>query len=582
MNFLILFVLFWSFNSFSSEISLDSLNKYYEIHLKGALELKSNQPRMFNYHQKRNEFYSKDLKMGETEIQNLFETDVEKIIENEDAPNLVEAKKSFYSKLKFKNSTLSYEKPYATLSAWHDLYYAPLKKFPLPHEKYGDQFKSLTDETILSSPLFETSLQHKIDDLSQTELTTGNKLTLLNNGENSFREKLRMVKESKKFFFSVVMVQYCDEKGSEIVDEMIKKAQSGVDVRLMAENIWTKLVLRKCLKKLQKGGVKVVLGKGFFNRKTLFTVHHSKFWIRDGEEAIIGGQNMHDFENKSNGLNQHTRDKDVHVIGPAVTDMLREYIRIWNQDLGSIDASLNPYIQWVVQKEKEERLQKQRGKEHYEEWLHPRRLQEIQGVCRVLVQGSATTETPEIISNTYIELLKNVKFSLFLNTPTLRFKEDDSKKSPNSIIIQTLLKASERGVKVDVVSNGKGGGWGEAGYQLRQMSLKLKNSNQFLLSHFIDILERNVSILTQKGNHKNLVKLLKNGSHSNVDAWEYINHIHSKQLFMDQILTSTGSFNIDTHSYKNHESTLICFDQKLANESMQGFISDISNSIPVL
>ena len=52
-------------------------------------------------------------------------------------------------------------------------------------------------------------------------------------------------------------------------------------------------------------------------------------------------------------------------------------------------------------------------------------------------------------------------------------------------------------------------------------------------------------------------------------------------MSFDHIMTSTGSFNLDTHSYKHHESTMICLDKKLADESLMGFISDIVNSTPV-
>ena len=87
---------------------------------------------------------------------------------------------------------------------------------------YGQQFHPLDSKTIEQSPLLESGFQRKLDDVTGTELTAGNKLRLLSNGEVSFKEKVRMVKEAKKFFHAVVMVQYCDESSSEIVDAMVE------------------------------------------------------------------------------------------------------------------------------------------------------------------------------------------------------------------------------------------------------------------------------------------------------------------------------------------------------------------------
>ena len=510
-------------------------------------------------------------------VHSLFETDVYKFIQNLGTSDFVQAKKKFYGALKYNKLLKSYSRPYVYASDWNSLNHNPIRKFNLPAEVYGSQFVPLDEKSIAQSPLLEVDLHQKLDEMTQTEMTAGNKLRQLNNGEFSFKEKVRMVKESKKYFFSVVMVQYCDESSSEIVDAMIDKARQGVDVRLMVESVWTQAVLRKCLKRLTNGGVKVELGKGFFNPKTMFTVHHTKFWIRDGVEAIIGGQNMHDFENSSNGFNGHTRDKDVHVVGPAVTDMLREYVRIWNENRKKPDLSLAPYLAIVARMEAQERAQGLRGKQLYTRWLS-RDVDQIQGVCRVLVQGTKRTSSPEIISNAYLEVMNRTKYSMLVNTPTLRFREKKMDKKLNSMIIKAITDGARRGVKVDMVSNGPDGGWGEAGHQLRLLGRRLRSNGKIGLAKFFEGLDRVVGNISGGINAKYLTDMLV---HPQIDSWLYFNHIHAKQMMFDNILTSTGSFNLDSHSYKNHESTMFCLDKKLADETRVGFISDIVNSIPV-
>jgi phosphatidylserine/phosphatidylglycerophosphate/cardiolipin synthase-like enzyme len=512
-------------------------------------------------------------------IHSLFETDVEQFIRNAGTVDFVSAKKKYYSSQVFDGSTQSYSRAYVYPSDWKSLNHNPIRKITLPPEVYGQHFADIDLKSIEQSPLLETSLHHKLDEITNTEMTAGNKMRLLNNGEVSFKEKVRMVKESKKFFHSIVMVQYCDESSSEIIDAMISRARAGVDVRLMTESVWTKLILKKCLAKLRNGGVKVTLGKGFFNPKTIFTVHHTKFWIRDGEEAIIGGQNMHDFENTSNGFNNHTRDKDVHVTGPAVTDLIREYVKIWNHENKKPDPTMTQYLGLVALKEAAERKAGLRGKELYDQWLHPSDVSKIPGVCRVLIQGSKTTDSPAIISKAYIEIMKNVKYNMIINSPTFRYKENSTNALDNSAIINAIIAGSKRGVAVDVISNGVDGGWGEAGHQIRQMAKKMRSKGQNTLAFWLEKLDKTVAIFVGRSQRKNLSQALAN---TDVDIWLYFNHIHSKQMSFDHIMTSTGSFNLDGHSYKNHESTMICLDKKLADESLIGFVSDIVNSTPVI
>ncbi len=511
-----------------------------------------------------------------TLIHSLFETDVERLIHNSNSTDFTEAKKKFYKAQVFDNRTQQYTKPYVYPSDWHSLYHNPVQKFDLPNSTYGKQFEPLAPSEIRKSPLLNPALHHRLDALTDTEMTAGNKTHLLSNGENSFKEKLRMVKESKKFFHSVVMVQYCDDRGSEIVDAMIERAQAGVDVRLFVESVWTNLVLKKCLVKLQNGGVKVTLGNGFFNPRTLFTVHHTKFWIRDGEEGIIGGQNMHDFENTSTGFNDHTRDKDIYVTGPAVTDMMKEYIRIWNHQRSSDDPSMEPYKAIVAEKQEAERQEHLRGPALYESWLN-HEVSDIPGVCRVLVQGTATSSEPSIIAKAYIEILKNVKFNMFVGTPTFRYTENSKNAFDNSQIIRAILEGADRGVKVDLISNGVDGGWGEASFQLRKFAQDLRSKGRVGIAILMEKFDRIMAIFNSKSQHKYLSKVV-NGP--NTDVWLYFNHIHSKQMMFDDIMTSTGSFNLDSHSYRNNESTMICLDKKLADESMTGFMSDIVNSVP--
>lgn len=509
-------------------------------------------------------------------IHSLFSTDITKMIQLYHTSDFITAKKIFYQNQSYSSRKMEYSRAYAYPSDWHSLFHPPIRSLLFPFVTYGEQFEPVDRQILFAGPFFKPEFHRKLDQLTNTEMTTENELQLLSNGENSFREKMRMIKQTKKFFFSVVMVEYCDETGSIFATELFKKVKEGVDVRLIVESVWSKLLLQSCLDKLKEGGVKIILSNGFFQPDTLFTVMHDKFWIRDGEEGIIGGQNMHDFENLSNGFNGHTRDRDVLIkSGPAVTDLLREYIKLWNYFREAPDPSLIPYTHLVERKMQEERKKKLRGTPYYQDWLEQSE-HKANGLCRVIVQGSQTGR--DLISKAYLEIIRSVQFSMFIDTLSLRFKEKKQPESYNTQIAKAIIEKGKEGVKIDIISNGLDAEMGDTGHHLKELARKLRKMKKFILAAKVDHLVKKLAYFYAKPNHKALAKLTKN---PNIDGWEYFNHIHSKQIIFDQILTSTGSFNLDKYSFKNHEATMICLDEKLANESLEGFVYDIINSIPV-
>jgi phosphatidylserine/phosphatidylglycerophosphate/cardiolipin synthase-like enzyme len=562
------------------QYTLVDLNQYYAEKTKGMIrpadQFVDRMGLKFVLREQRQHYVTTELRDVNV-LNSLFEIDADEFMRRENASSFTQAKLNYFSKRTFNRTRQVFEREYNHLAAWKSLNHPPIQALV---EKRSYYYPEFTEESYrdLESPLFEVGFQKELDSLTHTGLTYGNRLEQLDNGVESLAKKIALVNSSQKYFFAVVMVHYCDKTSSKIVDAMIKKAKAGVDVRLIVEGVWTSLLLKKCVKRFRKGGVKVILSKGFFNPKTLFTVMHDKIWISDGKRAIVGGQNMHDFENASNGFNDHTRDKDVYVEGPAVTDLLGEYIALWSLfKRRRRDVSIKSYeAVWRHQLAREE-AQGLRGQKHYAKWLNNPENRG-HGVCRVLVQGDQTRRS--LIADTYMKIINKTKHSIVFNTPTLRFKKNGTGKKMNSKLIYAMMdKAQYQGVKVDVISNGIDGAFGEAGHQLRSFYKKLRLMGWDVSAAILSGLEYFFARTVGTSNWKHMVAL---GKTPNIDTWTYFNHVHSKQMLFDRVLVSTGSYNFDSHSYKNHESTILCFDQKLASEAEDGFTLDMINSIPAL
>lgn len=555
------------------------LENYFDRETNGAVYLNNDSKEVFYLDHKDKKAISENV-FDYDYVQNIFATDVRRYVANEEAPDFLTAKKKFYSRQRFNIKQMKYERPYYYLAAWNSLNHPQIRQLDLPLEVYNKNFVSLDYDNV-QSEFFSEKFQYEMDQLTNTELTYGNVLTQLNNNE-SYYARLNMIRRTKNYFFGVVMAHYCEDSSNKLIDAMIDRVNHGVDVRMLAEGLWSNLLFKKCINKMRAGGIKVILSNNFFKKETFFTVLHDKMWISDGDMAIMGGQNVQNFENSSTGFNMHTRDKDVLISeGPAVTDILGEYIKLWNHfKRKDGDTTMKSYEDVWRDQVLQEKRQGVRGTYNYSEWLGNTETR-MNGLCRVLVQGKQTNRS--LIAKAYLKLIETSKHSIVFSTPNLKFdtkKDDiDPNEITNSGLVHAILKqAKDKHVKVDIVSNGIDASATETGFHLRTMAEKLFKEGKFgrakLLLEAQDLIAKNIAAKQWK-HMTAMAKVL------GVDAWSLANHIHAKQMMFDRILTSTGSYNYDSYSHKNHESTILCLDKKLANEAERGFTLDLINSTPL-
>jgi phosphatidylserine/phosphatidylglycerophosphate/cardiolipin synthase-like enzyme len=557
-----------------SESNTDELADYFEQVSNGSIYLANHHNKTFFVDTKINSAISEDI-FDYEEVLDIFATDVHRYIANENAQDFLGAKKRFYSRQNFNKKKQKFSRPYVYLAAWNSLNHPPIQQLEYPLAVYNRELYPL-NHTNIQSRYFDVNFQRQLDDITDTELSFGNKLTQLNNNE-SYHKRLELIRGSKRYFFGVVMAHYCDQSSTKLIDAMIERAQAGVDVRILLEGLWTNIAFKRCANKMEAGGVKVILTNNFFKKNTFFTLMHDKIWIADGIKGVIGGQNVQDFENGSNGFNMHTRDKDVLVEGPAVTDMLAEYIRLWNLfKRKSHHVSIKKYEDEWRDKFRHERESGLRGSRYYKEVLDDSERR-LDGVCRVVVQGPQTKD--KIITEMYYKLIEAASQSIIFNTPNLRYQVNGKGKKDNSGLIYAILDRAKRDqVKVDLVSNGIDASGTESGFHLRNMAQRAVLKGQFKRAKLLLSIQNMIAKSLAKKQYKTMSAMSKV---LGVDTWTYFNHTHAKQMIFDRILTSTGSFNFDKHSYKNHESTIVCLDKKHANEVEQAFTLDMINSTPV-
>ena len=297
--------------------------------------------------------------------------------------------------------------------------------------------------------------------------------------------------------------------------------------------------------------------------------------MRDGKEAIVGGQNIVSYENLSTGYNQLNRDTDIKVVGTAATDFTLEYIRLWSEHR-TPDETLIKLKQFSLQQKQIEELEKSRGTSNYPDILKNPETQ-MKGVCRVLVQSPYNRNLS--IASVLKKHTAQARHSIFLTTPEVKFNLGNETSSKLDSLYETLKEKARKGVPVEFLSNGLDGGNGELTAALRmglehalEYGLRLK---ALFYRKILSFEPRN----NARGNRQYLVNLRQT---PNLRAWTHFNYIHAKQAYFDRIVTAVSSLNLDVPSVeRNTEAGIVCMDKHLSSEMEPQLALDFGNSVPV-
>ncbi len=516
--------------------------------------------------------------------QNLFILDEQEYISTYGGSDFLTAKTNSYKELKFSLSKLKYSKKYFQFFDWKSLNHPPLKTMQNPLNFY-DKSRVAIDYDTINSLYFNPDFHTLLDKNTGSNLTFGNHLELLRNGY-SYQKKIELIKKAKSSILISVMSYTNDESSTKMTEELIKKSKEGVIVYLLVEKIWTKLMMKKAMRRFKNSGVVLIYANDLMNFEDHKTaLFHNKIWIFDSKTAIIGGQNINDSDNISSGFNHQSHDTDLLVEGPVVSDISNSMIGLLNnynyknksnqQQIKFIEG-YQQQIQYRLKSEKEDKL---RGQEYYKEVLSNKDSR-LRGVCRFIIQGPKTDRFA--VSKAYLFYLKHAQNSIDLTTGKISVDIDNKVEISNfegwsKQIWNQLFKSASEGVRINLIHNGIDGGNGELTNYLRRKVLK-EYDNIFFKENIPPLAER-LDLFAAKKNYPILSYI---NDKDNIDVWLYFQYMHSKTFMIDRFVVSIGSYNLDNWSSdKSQESTLICQDKYLAKEFEYYYILDMVNSTPI-
>ena len=200
-------------------------------------------------------------------------------------------------------------------------------KSELENKKYLTQDKSIRKEINYNSSM------RYISDYSNYPITTNNDVHYYPLGEIAFEEMKKELKKAEKFIFFEYFIVKPGKMWNEILDILKEKAKSGVEVRVMYDDLGCVGSLSKRYpEELKESGIKCIV----FNRLSplsgiiMNNRDHRKMLIIDGKVAFSGGINIADEYINVDSRFGHWKDNGIKISGDAVWNYTVMFLTMWN------------------------------------------------------------------------------------------------------------------------------------------------------------------------------------------------------------------------------------------------------------
>lgn len=210
-------------------------------------------------------------------------------------------------------------------------YREALRKALREHREPLADYQQYLDRVI--DPEHCTSLPlHEVARVVGQNVTFGNALKPLIDGEETFATMFAAMRRARKYLLVQFYIIRSDFLGEEFANILIERAEAGVEVRLLFDDIGCQWLPQWYIDRLRKAGVVVTsfnTRERWRQRLQINFRNHRKVVIVDGEIAFTGGLNIGD---EYRGLGQHFRHwRDTHLVaqGPVVQAIQSAFVQDW-------------------------------------------------------------------------------------------------------------------------------------------------------------------------------------------------------------------------------------------------------------
>jgi len=340
-------------------------------------------------------------------------------------------------------------------------------------------------------------------------LVPGNQVTPLYNGDQIFPSMLEAIRGARRSITFETYIYWSGEIGRRFADALSERARAGVKVHLLIDAVGSARLDAKALHEMRESGVEIVkfhqvrwYTLGRLNNRT-----HRKLLVVDGKIGFTGGVGIAD---KWDGHAQdpdHWRDSHFRLEGAAVGQMQAAFMDHW---IAARSLVLH-------------------GEDYFP---------------TLDTKGEHWAQTFKSGADDGVESVR-LMYLLSLTAATRSIRLASAYFVPDDLTIQTMIRARQRGVSIDVVVPGR----------------------------------HTDALVVRRASRARWGPLLEAG----VAIYEYQPSMyHCKVMIVDDCWTSVGSTNFDNRSFRlNDEANLNILDGGFARAESKALDRDIAHSIPV-
>ena len=343
----------------------------------------------------------------------------------------------------------------------------------------------------------------------QFEVRFGNSIKGLKNGDQIFPEMLAAIRGAHYRVFLETYIYWSGDIAQEFASSLSECARRGVDTRVVLDDYGCKRLNQELIDEMEDAGVKIHRHRPVRLTDLRKSNHrsHRKLMIVDHSVGFIGGVGIADEWTGDAKDSSEWRDNHFRVEGPIVEDMLEVFLQHWPDQYSYHGTD-----------------------------EHPDSFPEDRGPVSARVVAAEPIRGVSGMADMFKEILSNAEKSVRICTPYFL---------PDFGMLKNLLKASKRGISVEVLTAG----------QHTDMSI-VRSASRILWG-----------------------KLLKSG----IKIYEFEpSLIHVKSIIVDDKYVLIGSANFDVRSARlNDEACLWVSDADFASSENERFESDLSRSHPV-
>ena len=166
-----------------------------------------------------------------------------------------------------------------------------------------------------------------------SEPTLNNRISLLHNGNNAFSALIASLQRASRSIHMEYYIFRDDRIGRTISDILMRKARSGVEVRVIYDAIGSWGLSRRAIRCLRDAGVRIFPFRPLrfpWFRAGVGCRNHRKIVVVDGKTAYLGGINIAKYYLDGDDLGKW-RDEHLRIEGDAVADLQRLFAADWQR-----------------------------------------------------------------------------------------------------------------------------------------------------------------------------------------------------------------------------------------------------------